>query len=153
MALSVSNPRHLVEIGLLDKFDNSKESNINALYFEALKRIAFLPFGLLIDKWRWNVFNGNYKKENWNKHWWELREKYQKVSPPVERSETDFDPGAKFHVPASSKYISYFISHILEFQLYRSLCIEAGQYNSSNSNFPLHECDFYRSEKSGQKLA
>lgn len=154
IALSVANPRHLVEIGLLDDFDNSEESNLNALYLEALKRIAFLPFGLLVDKWRWDVFDGDkIPQENWNKHWWDLREKYQKVSSPNERSNLDFDPGAKFHVPANSKYISYFISHILEFQLYKSLCIEAGKYDSSNPNTKLHECDFYRSEKAGKKLA
>lgn len=73
----------------------------------ALERVAFLPFGLLIDKWRWNVFSGATTEENWNKHWWELRQKYQKVSPPFDRDENDFDPGAKYHVPANSQYIAY----------------------------------------------
>lgn len=72
----------------------------------ALERVAFLPFGLLIDKWRWDVFSGVAKEENWNKHWWDLREKYQKVSPPFDRNESDFDPGAKYHVPANSQYIA-----------------------------------------------
>lgn len=153
MALSVANPKHLVKIGLLDEYKNTYEDNINALYMEALKRVAFLPFGLLIDKWRWNVFNNKYDRTEWNQHWWELREKYQKVSAPVERSEEDFDPGAKFHVPASSKYISYFISHILQFSFYKALCIEAGEYDPNDPKRPLHTCDFYRSEKAGQKLA
>lgn len=153
IALSVANPRHLVKIGLLDAFNDTKENSINALYAEALGRVAFLPFGLLIDKWRWDVFSGKVSENEWNKHWWDLREKYQKVSSPVERDETDFDPGAKFHVPASSKYISYFISHLLEFQLFRSMCIEAGEYHPVNSDKPLHECDFYESEEAGERLA
>lgn len=153
MALSVANPHHLVKIGLLDEYKSSKENNINALYLEALERIAFLPFGLLIDKWRWDVFSANVTQTDWNKHWWDLREKYQKVSPPNERDETDFDPGAKFHVAADSKYISYFVSHILEFSFYKALCIEAGEYTVDNPKKPLHECDFYQSKKAGAKIA
>lgn len=153
MALSVANPRHLVTIGLLDEYKNSKENSINSLYLEALERIAFLPFGLLIDKWRWAAFSNNISETDWNTHWWNLRKKYQKITPPVERDETDFDPGAKFHVPASSKYISYFISHILEFSFYKALCIEAGEYGANNPNKTLHECDFYRSKKAGAKLS
>lgn len=153
MALSVANPRHLVKIGLVDKYEDTKENNINALYKEALERVAFLPFGLLIDKWRWDVFSKKVEKNEWNKHWWNLRKKYQKVSPPVDRSENDFDPGAKFHVPANSQYISYFVSHILEFSFYKSLCIEAGEYGPNKPGSPLHACDFYRSKAAGKKLS
>lgn len=153
MALSVVNPRHLVKIGLLDNYNNTREDNINALYSKALGSVAFLPFGLLIDKWRWDVFKNEISDTEWNKHWWQLRETYQKVSSPVPRDEMDFDPGAKFHVPANSKYISYFFAHILEFQIYKSLCIEAGQYSVENSTKSLHECDFYRSKEAGRKLA
>lgn len=99
------------------------------------------------------MFNGQITEAEWNKHWWELRNQYQKISSPVPRSELDFDPGAKFHVPASSKYISYFVSHILQFQFYKSLCIEAGEYKTKDSTKPLHLCDFYRSKEAGQKLA
>lgn len=73
---------------------------------EALERVAFLPFGLLIDKWRWDVFSGNVSESQWNAHWWKLRRTYQKVSPPVPRTENDFDPGAKYHVAANSAYIA-----------------------------------------------
>lgn len=132
---------------------DSTENSINALYLEALKRIAFLPFGLLIDKWRWDVFSEKVPETDWNKHWWDLRRKYQKVTPPVARSETDFDPGAKFHVPDNSAYISYFVAHILEFSFYKSLCIEAGEYDPNDANKPLHTCDFYKSELAGKKLA
>lgn len=153
IALSVSNPRHLLKIGLLDEYNSTKENDINALYKEGLKRIAFLPFGLLIDKWRWDVFSGKVAKNQWNKHWWELRMKYQKMSPPVDRSENDFDPGAKHHVPSDSRYISYFVSHILEFSFYKALCIEADEYGASKPDRQLHECDFYQSKKAGKKLA
>lgn len=121
---------------------------------QALERVAFLPFGLLVDKWRWDAFSGKISVNEWNAHWWKLREQYQKVSAPVERSENDFDPGAKFHVPADSQYISYFISHVLEFSFYKSLCIEAGQYDPNNpTKNPLHACDFYKSKAAGSKLA
>lgn len=153
IALSVSNPLHLMKIGLIGNYSASFENDVNALYMEALKRIAFLPFGLLIDKWRWHVFSGETPKSNWNAHYWELREQYQKVTPPVTRSEKYFDPGAKFHVPANSKYISYFISHMLEFSFFKALCIEAGQYDPSSTAAPLHYCDFYKSKKAGKKLA
>lgn len=90
----------------MENYGDTIDDNINTLYKMALERVAFLPFGLLIDKWRWDVFSGVAKEENWNKHWWDLRAKYQKVSPPFDRNESDFDPGAKYHVPANSQYIA-----------------------------------------------
>lgn len=125
IALSVTTPKHLNKIKLLQNFNDRYfenepiisenvticfryEENINALMDTALEKIAFLPFGLLIDKWRWDVFSGTVPQDRWNSHWWDYRKKYQKVKPPVERSdETDFDPGAKYHVPGNSQYIAY----------------------------------------------
>lgn len=95
-----------MQLGLLHDYKDSVEDNINALLSMALGRVAFLPFGLLIDKWRWDVFSGRIPESNWNSHWWALRRAYQKVSPPVERNENDFDPGSKFHVPANGQYIA-----------------------------------------------
>ena len=153
IALSVNTPRHLEKINLLKDYADTKEDNINTLFRMALERVAFLPFGLLIDTWRWDVFSGEVKEENWNKHWWDLKEKYQKIYAPVNRTEEDFDPGAKYHVPASSQYIAYFQAHILEFQFYKALCIEAGQYDPENpEKNPLHKCDFYQSKEAGEKL-
>jgi len=86
-------------------------------------------------------------------HWWELREDIQKVTAPVPRSEADFDPGAKYHVPASSQYISYFVAHILQFQFLKSLCLAAGQYDPNNGSKPLHKCDFYQSQEAGKILS
>jgi len=152
IALSVATPKHLTTVGLLENYADSQADNINALYKMALQRVAFLPFGLLIDKWRWDVFSGVTPESEWNKHWWELREKYQKVRAPTTRGEEFFDPGAKYHIPADSQYIAYFVAHILEFSFYRSLCIEAGEYDPNNSSSQLHKCDYYRSQAAGDKL-
>lgn len=152
IALSVSTPTHLQKIGLLEDYADTDEDNINALFKMALERVAFIPFGLLIDKWRWDVFSGKVPENEWNKHWWELREKYQKVKAPVDRSENDFDPGAKYHVPADSQYIAYFIAHMLEFQMHRGLCIAAGQYDPKNASMPLHKCDIDGSKVAGEKI-
>lgn len=153
IALSVSTPQHLKKVGLLEEYADSEEDNINALFKMALERVAFLPFGLLIDKWRWDVFSGNATEAEWNKRWWEYRNKYQKVkSPTGERNEEFFDPGAKYHIPADSQYIAYFVAHILEFQLHRAVCIEAGQYDKNDPAKPLHKCDIDGSTVAGAKI-
>ena len=154
IALSVSTPKHLEKIGLLENYKDSQENNINSLFKMALERVAFLPFGLLIDQWRWGVFKGEITEDKWNQAWWDVRKKYQKVSPPNgERGEEFFDPGAKFHVPSDYSYIAYFFAHILEFQLHRSLCIEAGEYDPLEKEAkPLHNCDIFESKRAGDKL-
>ncbi|RZB38755.1 hypothetical protein BDFB_008530 [Asbolus verrucosus] len=152
IALSVSTPKHLEKINLIQEYEDNEESALNSLMDAALQKVAFLPFGLLIDKWRWDVFSGAVQPEQWNSHWWEYRNKYQKVKPPVERSEKDFDPGAKFHVAGDSQYIAYFVAHIVQFQFYKSLCIAAGQYDPISREVPLHKCDFYESPEAGAKL-
>ncbi|RZC38944.1 hypothetical protein BDFB_007692, partial [Asbolus verrucosus] len=146
IALSVTTPKHLEKINLLRNYIEDEESSINALMDAALEKVAFLPFGLLVDKWRWDVFSGAVKPEQWNAHWWEYRSKYQKIKPPVARSEADFDPGAKFHVAGDFQFVSYFVANILQFQFYKSLCIAAGEEK------PLHKCDFYESSEAGTKL-
>ncbi|KAF5302725.1 hypothetical protein FQR65_LT08467 [Abscondita terminalis] len=153
IALSVATPTHLQKIGLLTDYEESPETDINTLMDMALERVAFLPFGLLIDKWRWDVFANKIQPQQWNSHWWDYRKTYQKLKPPVDRNDNvDFDPGAKYHVAGDSQYINYFFAHILEFQLYRSLCKTAKQYDPNNSSLPLHKCDFYQSKEVGQKL-
>jgi peptidyl-dipeptidase A len=112
----------------------------------ALDRVAFLPFGLLIDKWRWEVFSGQIKPADYNKAWWKLREEYQGVAPPVNRSEADFDPGAKYHIPDNTPYARYFLARIYQFQFYKGMC-EASGYQG-----PLNRCSFYDSKPAGQKL-
>ncbi|KAJ8307536.1 hypothetical protein KUTeg_015620 [Tegillarca granosa] len=128
IALSVMTRKHLKTIKLIPnkKSFNEHEMDMNFLMEEALSKVAFLPYGYLIDKWRWDVFSGRIKPEDYNKSWWNMRIHYQGVSPPVSRSEQDFDPGAKFHIPADSPYICYF------FQFYETLCKESGHSG------PLH---------------
>jgi peptidyl-dipeptidase A len=113
---------------------------------EALNKVAFLPFGLLIDKWRWEVFSGQVKPDQYNKAWWDLRLKYQGVAPPVARSEADFDPGAKYHVPGNVPYARYFLAAIYQFQFHRALCKIAGETG------PLNRCSIYDNKTAGQRL-
>lgn len=73
IALSVATPKHLKAIGLLPNYVESEEADLNALMDMALERVAFLPFGLLIDKWRWDVFSGKVPPNQYNSHWWSYR--------------------------------------------------------------------------------
>ncbi|KAI0233269.1 Angiotensin-converting enzyme [Lamellibrachia satsuma] len=146
MALSVSTPQHLYKIGLLDNVTDDREVDINFLMTQGLSKVGFLPFGYLIDQWRWSVFKGDTPPEDYNNKWWQLRCKYQGVSPPVTRHDDDFDPGAKYHIPADVPYIRYFISYVIQFQFHRALCKEAGFQG------PLHRCDIGGSTGAGTKL-
>jgi peptidyl-dipeptidase A len=112
----------------------------------ALEKIAFLPFGLVIDQWRWDVFNGKVTPADYNKAWWERRLRYQGIAPPSARGEEFFDPGAKYHVPANYSYTRYFLAHILQFQFHRELSKLAG------CTTPLHRCSIYGSREAGAKL-
>ena len=149
IALSIT-PEYLVKIGLLDKApDASKDMGL--LLARALEKVAFLPFGLMIDQWRWKVFSGEISPDQYNKAWWDLRLKYQGVAPPVARSEADFDPGAKYHVAANVPYTRYFLSYIMQFQFHRALAQAAG-CPAAGSNTPLHRCSIYESKEAGRRL-
>lgn len=150
IALSVSTPQHLQKIGLLADYKDTEEDNVNALLKMALERVAFLPFGLVIDMYRWEMFAGKVPTNGWNARYLQLREQYQKVRSPVERSEANFDAGAKFHVASDYQYMNYFVAHILEFQLHRAMCLEAGQLGPDK---PLHKCDIDGNKAVGAKLA
>ncbi|QOL27117.1 M2 family metallopeptidase [Thalassotalea sp. LPB0316] len=144
IALSVT-PKYLKEIGLIDSIpDESKD--IGLLMKMALDKVAFIPFGLLVDQWRWKVFSGEVTPENYNQAWWELREKYQGVSAPIARDADAFDPGAKYHVPANTPYSRYFLAHIQQFEFHRSLCELAGNTEA------IHRCSIYQSKEAGEKL-
>jgi peptidyl-dipeptidase A len=145
IALSIT-PEYLVKIGLLDKAPDASR-DIGLLLHQALQKVAFLPFGLVIDQWRWKVFSGQIPPEKYNEMWWELRRKYQGVAPPVARSAEDFDPGAKYHVPANVPYTRYFLAHILQFQFHRALAQAAGCQG------PLNRCSVYGSAEAGKRLA
>lgn len=138
-------PQYLESIGLAAGQTQSQEALINAQMRMALAKVAFMPFGLMIDRWRWGVFDGTIKPENYNKAWWDLKAKYQGVAPAQPRGEEFFDPGAKYHVPANVPYTRYFLSHVLQFQFYKSLCESAGHKG------PLNECSFYDNKTAGKK--
>ncbi|MGE0641806.1 MAG: M2 family metallopeptidase [Thermoanaerobaculia bacterium] len=145
IALSVT-PAYLKTLDIIDR-EPPAEADIALLLQMALDKVAFLPFGLIIDKWRWEVFSGEVTPENYNRAWWDLKQKYQGIAPPSARSEDDFDPGAKYHVPGNTPYMRYFLADVLQFQFHRALCAAAGQTG------PLHRCSIYGSRAAGEKLA
>ena len=134
---------YLQQIGLLDEAAVEGE-DIGFLMKMALDKVAFLPFGLLVDQWRWKVFSGETSPENYNSSWWDLREKYQGIQAPVARSEEDFDPGAKYHIPKNTPYSRYFLAHIMQFEFHRALCEKA------QNTGPLHSCSIYNSKEAGR---
>lgn len=145
IALSLT-PGYMKTIGLVDSIEENEQAEINHLMKVALDKIAFLPFGKLIDQWRWKVFSGEITPDNYNKAWWELRTRYQGIKAPVVRSEADFDPGAKYHIPGNTPYTRYFLAHIMQFQFHKALCDTAG------FDGPLHKCSIYNNKEAGAVL-
>src|SRR5690606_1590080 len=143
--LSVT-PGYLAEVGLGSRVRPSHEATINEQMKMAADKIAFLPFGLLVDQWRWKVFSGEVAPADYNKAWWDLRRQYQGVAPPNARSEQDFDPGAKYHIPGNTPYTRYFLAFILQFQFHKALCDAAGFEG------PLHECSVAGNQEAGARL-
>lgn len=145
IALSIT-PAYLKTLGLATT-EPPAEADIPLQLRTALDKVAFLPFALALDKWRWEVFSGQIKPADYNKEWWALREKYQGVAPPVGRTEADFDPGAKNHIPTNVPYARYFLARIYQFQFYKAMC------DASGYKGPLNRCSFYGSKAAGDKLA
>ena len=139
-------PEHLQKIGLVKDVKTDEKAVINSQMKLALDKIVFLPWGKLVDQWRWKVFSGEITPEQYNAGWWKLREQYQGVSPPLARSEEDFDPGAKYHIPGNTPYTRYFLAFILQFQFQKALCAEAGHSG------PLYTCDIYGNKEAGEKF-
>jgi len=144
-ALSASTPTYLNQIGLLEKVPGADE-DIPFLLKIALDKIAFMPFGLLVDRWRWQVFNGELTPETYNEGWWKLRTQYQGIVPPGPRPADAFDPGAKYHVPGNTPYTRYFLAHIYQFQFHRAACKQAGWKG------PLHRCSVYGQKAVGERF-
>jgi peptidyl-dipeptidase A len=138
-------PAYLHKIGLVGENATSDQAVINEQMKLALEKVVFLPFGKLIDEWRWGVFDGSITSADYNAKWWELRRKYQGVAPTIARTEEDFDPGAKYHVPGNTPYMRYFLAHILQFQFQKALCDAAGHQG------PLHECSIYGNAEAGKR--
>lgn len=144
IALSIT-PEYLQQIELIDQVP-SADADLGLLLNQSLDKIAFLPFGLLIDKWRWGVFRGEIAPENYNDAWWELRTQYQGIVPPGPRPADAFDPGAKYHIPGNTPYLRYFLSYILQFQFHEAACEMIGWEG------PLHRCSVYGNEEIGQRF-
>jgi len=146
IALSIT-PQYLVQIGLLDPAKvPSADKDTGLLLRQAMDKVAFLPFGLLVDKWRWDVFSGKTTPANYNAAWTELRRRYQGIVPPAARDETDFDPGAKYHIPGNTPYTRYFLARLLQFQFYEAACKQAGWTG------PLHRCSIYGNKAVGARF-
>ena len=146
IALSIT-PEYLVQIGLLDRKDvPSADKDTGLLLRQAMDKVAFLPFGLLVDKWRWGVFDGSITPDKYNSAWVGLKRQYQGIVPPVERPADAFDPGGKYHIPGNTPYARYFLARILQFQFYKAACDQAGWKG------PLHRCSFYGNKQVGEKL-
>lgn len=144
--LSLSTtPNYLVQIGLLEQ-EPEAAGDIELLMKKALEKIAFTPFGLMVDQWRWKVFAGEVGPEGYNELWWQLREEYQGVSAPGDRPPDTFDAGAKYHVPGNTPYARYFLANVLQFQFFRAMCDIAGEEG------PIHRCSFYGSKEAGARL-
>ncbi|MDO7835305.1 M2 family metallopeptidase [Sphingobium sp. HBC34] len=146
VALSIT-PDYLVKIGLLDPARvPGADKDTGLLLRQAMDKVAFLPFGLLIDKWRWGVFDGSIPESQYEKGWTDLRRQYQGIVPPVSRDETKFDAGGKYHIPGNTPYTRYFLARVLQFQFYEAACKQAGWKG------PLHRCSFYGNKAVGAKL-
>ena len=145
VGLSALTPTYLQQIGLLDQAPGADE-DIPFLMKMALDKIAFLPFGLMVDRWRWEVFSGEVTPDHYNDAWWKLRLKYQGLAPPGDRPADAFDPGAKYHVPGNTPYTRYFLAHIYQFQFHRAACQQIGWKG------PLHRCSVYGEKEMGQKF-
>ena len=144
VALSVT-PEYLGRIGLLSQVPPAS-ADLGLLLLRALEKVAFLPFGLAVDRWRWDVFSGAIGPAEYNRSWWEVRREYQGVAPPVPRDEEEFDPGAKYHVPANVPYMRYFLADILQFQFHRALV------KASGAREPLHRASIHGSSEAGRRL-
>ena len=138
-------PSYLASIGLVPPAAENPQATINGQMKLALEKVVFLPFGKLIDQWRWAVFDGRIGPQDYNAGWWKLRRQYQGISA-ADRNEQDFDPGAKYHVPGNTPYTRYFLAHILQFQFHKALCDAAGH------NGPLHTCSIYGNAAAGEKF-
>ncbi|MDC7682700.1 M2 family metallopeptidase [Asticcacaulis sp. BYS171W] len=145
IGLSAVTPVYLNQIGLLDKVPGESE-DIPYLLKMALGKVAFLPFGLMVDRWRWEVYSGKITPAQYNSRWWELVNQYQGLTPPGVRPADAFDPGAKYHVPGNVPYTRYFLAHIYQFQFQKAACDQIGWKG------PLHRCSIYGHKEVGEKF-
>ncbi|XP_058820825.1 angiotensin-converting enzyme-like [Topomyia yanbarensis] len=152
LSLSVSTPKHLERIGLLKDFVLDDDAKVNQFYRAGLGKLVFLPFAYTIDKYRWGIFRGEIKPDEYNCKFWEMRTKFSGIEPPVVRSEQDFDAPAKYHVSADVEYLRYLVSYIVQFQFHRSACELAGEYVKGDPEKTVNNCDIYQSVNAGNTI-
>jgi len=141
ISLSVATPKHMAKLGYIESGSLNQTVTMNFLMQKALEKIAFLPFGYMIDYYRWQLFDGTFSLDRMQYHWMKVRNEIQGIIPPGLRSEGDFDAGAKYHVPGNTPYIRYFVSFIIQFQIHKALCIAADEYDPEDPEKPLYNCD------------
>lgn len=152
IALSVSTPKHLQRVNLLKGYVPDPQSEMNQFIRLALEKLAFLPFAIVMDKFRWEVFRGNARPQEANCYFWKLREKYGGVEPAVVRTNRDFDITAKYHASADVEYLRYFVSFIIQFQFHKAACTKAGEYEPNNPQKTLNNCDIFQSAEAGELM-
>ncbi len=145
IGLSSVTPTYLNQIGLLNKVPDESE-DIPYLLKMALQKVAFVPFSVMVDRWRWEVYAGKITEAEYNKRWWALIKQYQGLEAPGVRPSNAFDAGAKYHVAYSVPYTRYFLAHVLQFQFQRAACQQMGWKG------PLHRCSIYGDRAVGEKL-
>ncbi|XP_058452883.1 angiotensin-converting enzyme-like [Malaya genurostris] len=152
LSLSVSTPKHLKRVGLLNDYEEDEQVKINQFYQSGVTKLVFLPFAYTMDKYRWSIFRGEIKPGEYNCRFWQLRNQFSGVEPPVVRTEQDFDPPAKYHVSADVEYLRYFVSYVIQFQFHKAACKLAGEYVPGDPEKTLNNCDIYQSTEAGNKL-
>lgn len=149
IALSVASTKHLRRLGLLPDDTNDPKAEINQIFRMGLQKLAFLPFGYIMDKFRYDVFRGNIQPENANCHFWRLREKFGGIGPASVRGNRDFDITAKYHASADVEYMRYFVSNIIQFQFHKAACIKADEYIMNDPEKTINNCDIYQNANVG----
>ncbi|GGE36483.1 peptidase M2 [Marinicauda pacifica] len=144
IALSIT-PEYLQQLELIEQVP-SADADLGLLLDTALDKIAFLPFALTVDQWRWSVLRGDITPDGYNQGWWDLRTANQGIVPPGPRPDDAFDPGAKYHIPGNTPYLRYFLSYILQFQFHEAACEMIGWEG------PLHRCSVYGNEEVGERF-
>ncbi|XP_055641474.1 angiotensin-converting enzyme-like [Toxorhynchites rutilus septentrionalis] len=152
LSLSVSTPKHLKKVGLLKDYEEDEQVRINQFYRSGVTKFVFLPFAYTLDRYRWDVFRGEIKPDEYNCRYWQLRSEFCGVEPPVLRTEEDLDPPAKYHVSADVEYLRYFVSYVIQFQFHKAACRLAGEYVAGDPEKTLNNCDIYQSAAAGNKL-
>lgn len=144
VGLSIT-PSYLKSIGLIDD-EPSADADLGLLMNTALDKIAFLPFAISVDSWRWGVLRGETSVGEYNQSWVDIRQQNQGIIPPGPRPADAFDPGAKYHIPGNTPYLRYFLSYILQFQFHEAACEMAGWEG------PLHRCSIYDNKEVGERF-